>query len=309
MFLILPHVGSNTVKVSFRPLQCRPAAASSTASSSNSSPRSFRHFSPTVLLEPSTRSTGRSRPSMRRNVWQVLLRFLVSSILNGRSPKHGPTSPFSVSDYCKKAYKKTHVTRLEERVTTICQRENSFYVDTVRAFRDRRYEFKGLHKVSFCIQLGNDHFYILHHVRLVELGFLATCAQGVEEETVGGSGQRRRRWGEALQKHGDPVRVSAAGSQVYSQLFLRLRHEEGVRVMSGFHLSNHQLSLYTVTWAFRPLLLVKSAPSLCLHQGALVLHGDGRHRVLHRSQHHHSGQRAHWTNRVSVMLIMWYWIT
>lgn len=54
---------------------------------------------------------------------------------------------FLISDYCKKAYKKTHVTRLEERVTTICQRENSFYVDTVRAFRDRRYEFKGLHKV------------------------------------------------------------------------------------------------------------------------------------------------------------------
>ncbi|TNM89564.1 hypothetical protein fugu_003798 [Takifugu bimaculatus] len=50
-------------------------------------------------------------------------------------------------DYCKRAYKKIHVTKLEERVTTICQRENSFYVDTVRAFRDRRYEFKGLHKV------------------------------------------------------------------------------------------------------------------------------------------------------------------
>lgn len=59
------------------------------------------------------------------------------------------TCVFFVSDYCKKAYKKTHVTRLEERVTTICQRENSFYVDTVRAFRDRRYEFKGLHKVSY----------------------------------------------------------------------------------------------------------------------------------------------------------------
>lgn len=55
----------------------------------------------------------------------------------------------SVSDYCKRAYKKIHVTKLEERVTTICQRENSFYVDTVRAFRDRRYEFKGLHKVPF----------------------------------------------------------------------------------------------------------------------------------------------------------------
>jgi DNA polymerase epsilon subunit 1 len=38
----------------------------------------------------------------------------------------------------RKAYKKTHVTRMEERFTTICQQENSFYVDTVRAFRDRR---------------------------------------------------------------------------------------------------------------------------------------------------------------------------
>lgn len=50
-------------------------------------------------------------------------------------------------DYCRKAYKKIHITKVEERLTTICQRENSFYVDTVRAFRDRRYEFKGLHKV------------------------------------------------------------------------------------------------------------------------------------------------------------------
>ncbi|XP_028851833.1 DNA polymerase epsilon catalytic subunit A isoform X2 [Denticeps clupeoides] len=52
-----------------------------------------------------------------------------------------------LTDYCRKAYKKVHHTKLEEKVTTICQRENSFYVDTVRAFRDRRYEFKGLHKV------------------------------------------------------------------------------------------------------------------------------------------------------------------
>uniref|UniRef100_A0A452IMV0 DNA polymerase epsilon catalytic subunit n=1 Tax=Gopherus agassizii TaxID=38772 RepID=A0A452IMV0_9SAUR len=52
-----------------------------------------------------------------------------------------------LADYCRKAYKKLHVTKVEERITTICQRENSFYVDTVRAFRDRRYEFKGLHKV------------------------------------------------------------------------------------------------------------------------------------------------------------------
>ncbi|KAK2153411.1 hypothetical protein LSH36_298g04118 [Paralvinella palmiformis] len=51
-----------------------------------------------------------------------------------------------LADYCRKAYKKTKVTRIEDRVATVCQRENSFYVDTVRAFRDRRYEFKGLVK-------------------------------------------------------------------------------------------------------------------------------------------------------------------
>ena len=53
----------------------------------------------------------------------------------------------TVAEYCRKAYKKVHSTRMEERTATICQRENSFYVDTVRAFRDRRYEFKGLTKV------------------------------------------------------------------------------------------------------------------------------------------------------------------
>ena len=50
-------------------------------------------------------------------------------------------------EYCHKAYKKTKVVSEEDRETTICQRENSFYVDTVRAFRDRRYEFKGQLKV------------------------------------------------------------------------------------------------------------------------------------------------------------------
>jgi len=49
-------------------------------------------------------------------------------------------------EYCRKAYRRVKVTREEQRVTTVCQRENSFYVDTVRAFRDRRYRFKGLLK-------------------------------------------------------------------------------------------------------------------------------------------------------------------
>ena len=53
-----------------------------------------------------------------------------------------------LAEYCRKAYKKTHITKMEERYTTTCQKENSFYVDTVRAFRDRRYTYKGLCKVS-----------------------------------------------------------------------------------------------------------------------------------------------------------------
>ena len=52
-----------------------------------------------------------------------------------------------LKDYCQKVYKKTKITVIEERVACVCQRENPFYVDTVRAFRDRRYEYKKLTKV------------------------------------------------------------------------------------------------------------------------------------------------------------------
>ncbi|CAH8663835.1 unnamed protein product [Schistosoma haematobium] len=51
-----------------------------------------------------------------------------------------------ITDYCRRAYKRIHLTRTEERLAMVCQRENSFYVDTVKAFRDRRYKFKGLTK-------------------------------------------------------------------------------------------------------------------------------------------------------------------
>ena len=51
-----------------------------------------------------------------------------------------------LKEYCQKVYKKTHVTKMEEKVATTCQRENPFYIDTVRAFRDRRYEYKKLNK-------------------------------------------------------------------------------------------------------------------------------------------------------------------
>jgi len=42
-----------------------------------------------------------------------------------------------LGDYSRKVYKKNTATKVEMRESTICQRENSFYVNTVRAFRDR----------------------------------------------------------------------------------------------------------------------------------------------------------------------------
>ncbi|EFJ15355.1 hypothetical protein SELMODRAFT_445541 [Selaginella moellendorffii] len=49
--------------------------------------------------------------------------------------------------YCQKVYKRVlDKPTTEQRVAGVCMRENSFYVDTVRSFRDRRYEYKTLNK-------------------------------------------------------------------------------------------------------------------------------------------------------------------
>lgn len=52
-----------------------------------------------------------------------------------------------ISDYSRKVYHRVKSSKVVTREAIICQRENPFYVDTVRSFRDRRYEFKGLAKV------------------------------------------------------------------------------------------------------------------------------------------------------------------
>ena len=44
-------------------------------------------------------------------------------------------------------YKRVKDSVTNEREAVICQRENAFYVNTVKAFRDRRYDYKGLTKV------------------------------------------------------------------------------------------------------------------------------------------------------------------
>ncbi|CAB4027313.1 DNA polymerase epsilon catalytic subunit A, partial [Paramuricea clavata] len=95
-----------------------------------------------------------------RNEYQTIKQQLEVEKIPGLEPGDPPRSFHSLmnseraqmekkrlAEYCHKAYKKTKITKVEERETTICQRENSFYVDTVRAFRDRRYEFKGQLKI------------------------------------------------------------------------------------------------------------------------------------------------------------------
>lgn len=52
-----------------------------------------------------------------------------------------------LSDYSRKVYHRIKQSKTITRESIVCQRENPFYVNTVRDFRDRRYEFKTLAKV------------------------------------------------------------------------------------------------------------------------------------------------------------------
>lgn len=52
-----------------------------------------------------------------------------------------------LKQYSKNAYNKTKITEEVTRVDTVCMRENDFYVNTVRDFRDKRYVLKKLTKV------------------------------------------------------------------------------------------------------------------------------------------------------------------
>ncbi|KAG6324716.1 DNA polymerase epsilon catalytic subunit [Claviceps purpurea] len=49
--------------------------------------------------------------------------------------------------FSQKVYHKIHDSTTITREAIICQRENPFYIDTVRDFRDRRYDYKGKAKV------------------------------------------------------------------------------------------------------------------------------------------------------------------
>ncbi|KAI8621364.1 hypothetical protein BC830DRAFT_1094766 [Chytriomyces sp. MP71] len=51
-----------------------------------------------------------------------------------------------VEEYSKKIYAKKFENKVIDKESIVCQRENPFYVDTVRNFRDRRYTYKGMLK-------------------------------------------------------------------------------------------------------------------------------------------------------------------
>jgi len=87
-----------------------------------------------------------------------------NSLENERFPGKWPTSPsrtfqdLSADEqaglirkrlqiYSQKIYHKIHESKTIEREAIICQRENPFYINTVRDFRDRRYDYKGKQKV------------------------------------------------------------------------------------------------------------------------------------------------------------------
>lgn len=94
-----------------------------------------------------------------KNEYNMVKNALENERFPGRSPR-SPARTFQelsveeqatlvkkrLQDYSKKIYHKIHETKTIQREAIICQRENPFYVDTVKNFRDRRYDFKGKQK-------------------------------------------------------------------------------------------------------------------------------------------------------------------
>ncbi|KAJ1654851.1 DNA polymerase epsilon catalytic subunit [Dispira simplex] len=96
----------------------------------------------------------------KRNEYNMIRAQLESEKFPSRNPREGikrygdlPATEQAqllqkrLGEYCRKVYRKVRNSTVVPRESIVCQRENSFYVDTVRSFRDRRYEYKGLHKV------------------------------------------------------------------------------------------------------------------------------------------------------------------
>jgi hypothetical protein len=92
------------------------------------------------------------KPTMR---WSVQVE-KIPAANDGEPPRLGKDLPADerrallterIKAYSQRVYKRvTSKPETDTRIAGVCQRENGFYIDTVRSFRDRRYEYKGLVK-------------------------------------------------------------------------------------------------------------------------------------------------------------------
>jgi DNA polymerase epsilon subunit 1 len=96
----------------------------------------------------------------KRDEYNMIRNSLENEKFPGKWPTSSPRTFFELSEdeqaslirkrlqvYSQKIYHKIHESTTIEREAIICQRENPFYIDTVRDFRDRRYDYKGQQKV------------------------------------------------------------------------------------------------------------------------------------------------------------------
>lgn len=96
----------------------------------------------------------------KRDEYNMIKRALENETFPGRHPTHPQRTWDDLEseeqashikkrliEYSKKIYHKIHESKTIEKEAIICQRENPFYVDTVKDFRNRRYYFKGQQKV------------------------------------------------------------------------------------------------------------------------------------------------------------------
>ncbi|CRK24272.1 hypothetical protein BN1723_013241, partial [Verticillium longisporum] len=96
----------------------------------------------------------------KRDEYNMIRNALESEKFPGKYP-NSPMRPFQdlsqdeqtalirkrLQMYSQKIYHKIHDSTIITKEAIICQRENPFYINTVRDFRDRRYDYKGKAKV------------------------------------------------------------------------------------------------------------------------------------------------------------------
>ncbi|KAL8452745.1 hypothetical protein Emed_001309 [Eimeria media] len=100
---------------------------------------------PAEKEEASDASTSESDPEMREAEKQKAAKKGAASLKSWNElterQKHAELVK-ATKKYCQRAHKKTKILKEVDEESIVCQRENPFYVETVRAFRDRRYIFK-----------------------------------------------------------------------------------------------------------------------------------------------------------------------